>query len=94
MKRFDESQFRAQVDKALEKVRTILDNTRNPQLPSDVPHLYEDKYLLAEFLTNITITAQLTTLETMGLTEAQLNQLKEWSKTRSVSLRFQVSPDR
>lgn len=32
------------------KVRTILDNTRLPALAADVPHHYNDKYLVTEFV--------------------------------------------
>jgi hypothetical protein len=34
---FDESRFRAQVSATLSKLQTILDNTRAPQYPADVP---------------------------------------------------------
>lgn len=52
MSGFNEFAFRANVDTALVKIKTILDNTRNPQLPAEVAHEYTDKYLLAEFITN------------------------------------------
>jgi hypothetical protein len=52
MSGFNEYAFRANVDQALVKIKTILDNTRNPQLPAEVAHEYTDKYLLAEFITN------------------------------------------
>ncbi len=90
MENFNEVRFRARVDAALNRVRTILDNTRTPQYPADVPHEYEDKYILAESLTNNTISALLVSLDLLGLTQKQLAQLKEWSKTRSVTLRFKA----
>lgn len=40
MKRFDENQFKSRVNAALQRVKTILDTSRNPQLPNDVPHEY------------------------------------------------------
>ncbi len=90
MDRFNEAQFRARVDAALNRVRTILENNRTPQYPADVPHEYEDKYQLAEFLTNNTIGALLVSLENVGLNEKGLVQLKEWAKNRSVTLRLKA----
>ena len=55
MNRYDEYQFQAKIEAALARVRTILDNTRNPRSPTDVPHRYEDKYLLAEFVGSVAI---------------------------------------
>ena len=37
MQSFDESRFRSSVSAALSKMQTILDNTRAPQYPADVP---------------------------------------------------------
>jgi hypothetical protein len=90
MQSFNEARFRQSVDAALNRVKTILDNTRAPQYPADVPHEYEDKYLLVESLTNSTIVALLSVLENLGLTVKQFAQLKEWSKTRSVTLRLKA----
>lgn len=38
MSNFDESAFRTKVEDALTVVKKILDNTRDPKLPADVPH--------------------------------------------------------
>jgi hypothetical protein len=88
MQEFNEARFRAKVDAALNRVKQILDNSRSPQYPADVSHDYEDKYILAEVLTNDTISALLRFLESIGLTSKQFAQLKEWSKSRSVTLRL------
>lgn len=90
MQAFNEVRFRARVDAALNKVKTILETSRAPQYPADVPHEYEDKYLLAESLTNSSIAALLSFLESIGLTEKQFAQLKEWNKSRSVTLRLKA----
>lgn len=90
MQHFDEARFRQQVDKALVTVKTVLDNTKNPTYPADVPHVYEDKYLLAEFLTNGALAAQLNCLELLGLNAKTLKQLKDWSEKRSVTLRLKA----
>ena len=39
---FDEAEFEAKVGRAMERVKTIVDNTRNPMYPSDVPHQVRD----------------------------------------------------
>jgi hypothetical protein len=39
--------FRNRVSAALQELKTVLDNTRNPVLAEDVPHEYSDKFLLA-----------------------------------------------
>ncbi len=90
MERFDEARFRLKVDAALHRVRTILENNRTPQFAANVPHEYEDKYLLIEFLTTNTISSVLTALEAMGLTEKALAQMQDWSKKRSVNLRLKA----
>ena len=84
-----ESVFEAQVENALEQVKKILDVNRNPQLPTEVGHQYQDKYLLAEFLTNTAINSYLVGLESLGLTNEQLATLIEWSKTQAVTIRFE-----
>lgn len=85
---FDESRFRRQVDAALQRIRTVLDITRSPQYPADVPHAYDDKYGLAEFLTNTAIAAELNNLDLLGVTDKHLTTMKKWVQTRSVTLRL------
>lgn len=46
MDSFQSSRFEQQIAAALANVRKVLDVTRNPQLPSEVQHKYEDKYSL------------------------------------------------
>lgn len=88
MNRYDEHTFRTKIDAALRQVRTILDNTRNPQSPADVPHRYEDKYLLAELVGGVAIASLLQCLELVGLSDEGLERLREWAKTRTVTLRL------
>jgi hypothetical protein len=87
---YSEYAFRQTLNRALEKVKTVLENTKYPQHAADVPHTYNDKYLLAEFLTNTSIAAVLNVLETVGLSVEGVSKLVEWSKAqqRSVSLRL------
>ncbi|MBL9103130.1 MAG: hypothetical protein JNL82_19445 [Myxococcales bacterium] len=93
MDNFQEYEFRSRVDAALQRIRTVLDNTRNPQYPADVPHKYDDKYLLAEFLTRVSIAAILQALATVGFTGQKLAQAREWARTRSVTLRLNAQED-
>lgn len=92
LKGYNEFEFRRTLDRALEKVKTVLENTKFPQHAANVPHTYNDKYLLAEFLTNTFIAATLNVLETIGLNVEGVRKLVEWSKAqgRSVSLRFSM----
>jgi hypothetical protein len=93
MDSYHEHELRSRVDAALRRIRTVLDNTRNPQYPADVPHKYDDKYLLAEFLTRVSVAAVLQSLESVGLTPQKLGQLREWARTRSVTLRLAAQED-
>lgn len=87
---FDDYRFRSQVDSALTKVKTVLDNTRSPTYAADVPHKYDDKYGLAEYLTNSAVAADLTVLELLGLSKDGLDQLAKWAQKRSVTLRLKA----
>lgn len=90
---YDARDFETRIDAALRRIRTVLDNTRHPQYPADVPHRYDDKYLLAEFVTRVATAAALQCLEVVGLTAAQVAQLAEWSKARAVTIRLTAQED-
>jgi hypothetical protein len=85
---FNEQVFRSSVDKALETVKQILEVNRKPLLAEKVDHQYEDKYELAESMTNIAIIAQLNCLEKLGLTP---KVLKEIDQSQNTTLRFKAS---
>jgi len=84
----DDTQIRQQIAKALQSVERILANNRVPQIASDVSHTYDDKFLLAEFLTNTSIAAQLNALEALGLNSKALQTMLEWVQSRSVTIRL------
>eukprot|EP01050_Picozoa_sp_SAG11_P010596 SAG11_NODE_1070_length_5978_cov_2.893689_4_plen_680_part_00 len=87
--KFFEGQFRKQVDAALVQVKKVLGTTRAPVLPADCEHVYEDKYLLAEQLTSVAVSAEINCLELLGIDEQLLRQLHAWSATgQAVTLRF------
>jgi len=85
---FDEGRFTRQVDSALKVVKTVLDNTRVPQYAADVPHQYEDKYLLVDSIGNVTIAAQMNCLEVLGLNNKNIDTILKWGSNRSVTLRL------
>src|SRR4051794_40567946 len=93
MEIYGERELKTKVDAALQRIRTVLDNTRNPQYPADVPHRYDDKYLLAELVTRTATASVLQCLEVIGLTAAQLVDLQAWARTRSVTLRLTAQED-
>ena len=91
MQSYDESIFRSRIDDALKRVRTLLEVTRNPRYPADVPHRYGDKYRLVEFLTRVTGASLLSSLGNLGLTTEGIAQLREWAETRTVTVGLRAS---
>lgn len=88
MHSYEEAEFARKMEAALARVRTVLDRTRDPRSPTDVPHSYGDKFLLAEFLGRATTASLLLCLETIGLDGDGLATLRGWAATRSVTLRL------
>lgn len=93
MPSYDERAFTERIEAARKHIRTVLDHTRNPQRPADVPHRYDDKFLLAEFVTRTAVAAVVQALEAIGLTAAQAAELRAWAKTRAVTLRLIAHED-
>ena len=54
-------------------------------------HRFEDKFLLAEQLSNTALASIFTSLTHIGLTVEHLLTLREWAQTSAVSMRFQVT---
>jgi len=83
--------FRHQVDTALAKVRSLLDSAKSPRFilsASDVEHQYQDKFSLAEFITNTAIAATSNALDRLGVGPSVLQKLKADSDSNHVKLRF------
>jgi len=80
------------VDKALQQVQSILGTAKNPRLAEDCPHKYEDKYALAEYVTNSGIAAVLHVLERFGLDSTKLQTLLQWvqDEQKTVTLSFRM----
>ncbi|MBK6533801.1 MAG: hypothetical protein IPF99_30715 [Deltaproteobacteria bacterium] len=93
MNRYEELEFLGRMGAALTRVRAILDRTRDPRSPVDVPHSYDDKYVLAEFLGRASVASLMLALETLGLDEAGLATLRGWAATRSVTLRLRAQEE-
>jgi hypothetical protein len=92
MEPFDEQRFRDQVNAALAKVRTVLETNRRPVLAApEVSHSYDDKYLLAEYLTVSSIAGVLNLFSLLGITTEQYQTLVSWAQTRTVTLDFSRS---
>jgi hypothetical protein len=82
------TQFETRLERALERVKVVLDNTRTPCWAGDVHHTYQDKYALAESMTNAAAASQLNSLALLGATPGQLAKFCLWAQTKTVSLRF------
>jgi len=80
--------FQRKMDKALARVKVVLDANRAPCFASDIHHQYQDKYLLAECMTNTALGSQVNCLTTLGLTPDKITQLCEWAQSKTVSLKF------
>jgi len=79
-----------QLQKSMAAVKKILDLTRTPRYAEEEDHVYEDKFGLAEFLTNSAIAAQVNAYERMGIDEEKLSKLANYvhNEKRAVTLRF------
>jgi len=86
---YDEYAMRTKVDECLKTVAVVLDNNKAATIAAAdrVSHQYEDKYLLANNLTNMSIACILNALELMGVSDAQLCSLKAWNTHRAVALK-------
>eukprot|EP01062_Namystynia_karyoxenos_P084370 TRINITY_DN990_c0_g2_i1.p1 TRINITY_DN990_c0_g2~~TRINITY_DN990_c0_g2_i1.p1 ORF type:complete len:933 (+),score=299.99 TRINITY_DN990_c0_g2_i1:85-2799(+) len=85
--RHSEEHFRRQLDRALAVTRKVLDTARHPCHPADVPHQYDDKYLLAEISTRAAVAAVLNVLRFADPEwGSHAQRIAAWAETRTVSL--------
>eukprot|EP01032_Pedospumella_encystans_P031936 gene31936-36056_t len=91
MSNYNEHAMRAKIDECLKTVAVVLDNNKAATIAGAdrVSHQYEDKYLLANNLTNMSIVCILNSLELMGVSHAELCALKSWSAQRAVTLKYE-----
>lgn len=87
---FNEHIFRRKISSALATVSRVLENTRSPRLAADhEDHSYDDKFGLAEFITNSALAASLNAFDRLGMDESKLGELKNAvDQNKSVTLRF------
>jgi len=78
------------MQKALERVRAVLEAERAPRLAHDVHHQYNDKYVLAECITNMAAASQVNCLSALGAYPEHLRQLAMWADKSAVVLRFDM----
>src|SRR5689334_7750145 len=93
MSNFVDHVMRRRIDSCLEKVALILDSNRNGVIASaeQVSHQYDDKYVLANHLTNTALVCYVNCLEVLGLDRSRIQTLKGWASRRAVSLAFEKS---
>lgn len=90
--RFDEWAFTNQVDKAMATVKRLLANARAPELPTEVAHSYDDKFALAESLTNTAASATTNVLAELGIGAPELAVLWQWTADgHEVTLRLETA---
>eukprot|EP00934_Nitzschia_sp_Nitz4_P003748 Nitzschia sp. Nitz4//scaffold57_size113557//33958//34375//NITZ4_003985-RA/size113557-augustus-gene-0.179-mRNA-1//-1//CDS//3329554828//3738//frame0 len=82
---FDRDEFEEKVSNALKAVERILEVDRNPRLAGNVDHTYDDKYALADSITNSAILAVLNALHEIGLT---LEVLQSVDVSKPVTMRL------
>jgi hypothetical protein len=92
MQNFEEERFHSKINKALEQVKLILDNTKHSQYAAtDVHHEYEDKYILGEFLISSGIAAILNVFRGgFGMNMKQIEEINKWALNRNVTLSFRA----
>eukprot|EP01063_Lacrimia_lanifica_P028422 TRINITY_DN414_c0_g2_i1.p1 TRINITY_DN414_c0_g2~~TRINITY_DN414_c0_g2_i1.p1 ORF type:complete len:1096 (+),score=281.01 TRINITY_DN414_c0_g2_i1:53-3340(+) len=79
----------ARVEQGLAAARKVFETTRCPVVAAgDADHAYDDKYLLAEFLTQTAVGSAFAVLQLLGLGDEAALRLAEAAKMRAVTLRF------
>ena len=85
---FSEARFRSQVSVALDRISKVLEVNKRPVLADSLLHKYDDKFALAESLTNMAFAAEVVILQVLGLNPESLALLLRWVEERTVTLRF------
>ena len=79
--------FKVKIKSALSKVRQLLHEEKEPKIPDEVDHSYEDKYRLAEMLTSAAVSSGVQSLESLGFSIESIAKMGEWAKTGSVTIK-------
>ena len=86
-----EAALRLRVDNCLKAVSRILDTNKTQVVKSaeSVSHRYDDKFLLADYLTKTSISCVVNALTVLCGSAVDFETLKGWGPERSVSLMFE-----
>jgi hypothetical protein len=88
---FSEDRFRRQVETCLQTLKRVLEVERQPRPFMESSHRYDDKFAMAESMTNMALAAEVTILEALGVTLPLLQEMFRWAEERSVTLRFRAT---
>lgn len=82
--------FSRVLEDSLQHARLLLENDCQLVSAAEVPHTYNDKYHLANFLTTCALNSLHVSLAVIGLTKQKLEKLKELSGSvkKNISVRF------
>jgi hypothetical protein len=84
MELWTETLFQDKVSKAIDHLRLILQAERRLKPAADVPHKYDDKFALAETLTNTTIAAAFRILKFLGQHDPNVvDRMRQWADSGS-----------
>ena len=93
MNYYEETQFRTKIDTCIDQLHQLLQAQKSGVQFSpaeNVPHRYEDKYLLVEQVTSLFGESVINTFREMGLTKEKLRVLLQWvGEGEDVNLRFE-----
>ncbi len=90
MNSYEEAAFQRRLTEALERVQQILGDTKRPKSAAETPHLYEDKFRLAEFMASAALATVAELFEVWGLGRSGLEELRRWPHPDAAVLRFAV----
>ena len=82
---YEEKRFKQRLNESLVTIKNLLENDKtNPSASTSfgladdsIPHKWEDKYRLTEFMTNMGIAAILNTFAKFGIDEVKLNTVSD-----------------
>ena len=94
MRPYDASRFEARLDSCVRRLQQLLEHERVGQLAPlhETRHTWDDKYLQANYLGSVALSALINALELLGVQPTTMRQMLDWSAARrAVTLRFQAT---
>lgn len=91
MNGLDSYAMRLNIESCLNRVALLLGSNKCPNFdrPDEVPHKYQENFLLVEFITNICTECHVNALKLFFNDSEKFSRLMNWSLSKEVSLRFQ-----